>query len=94
MSGLFANQKDFSVGENDIEQFFGLLLFSGYDQVPGEDLYWSTQEDLSQPIVSTVMPRSRFRKIQKCFHYVDNDKLTSVDKMRKIYTFYAQRERT
>ncbi|GFY01906.1 piggyBac transposable element-derived protein 3 [Trichonephila clavipes] len=61
MTGLYAMQKeDFSVDENDIELFFfGNLLFSGYHQVPGEDLYSSTQEDLSVPIVSTVMPRKR-----------------------------------
>ncbi|GFW88110.1 DDE_Tnp_1_7 domain-containing protein [Trichonephila clavipes] len=48
MTGLYAMQiGDFSVDENDIGQFFGILLFSGYHQVPGEDLYWSTQEDFS-----------------------------------------------
>ncbi|GFT50584.1 DDE_Tnp_1_7 domain-containing protein [Trichonephila clavipes] len=40
----------FSVDENDTGQFFGLLLFSGYHQVPGEDSYWNTQEDLSVPM--------------------------------------------
>ncbi|GFV53330.1 DDE_Tnp_1_7 domain-containing protein [Trichonephila clavipes] len=51
MTGLYAMQKgeDFSVDENHIGQFFGLLLLSGYHQVPGEDLHWSTQEDLSVP---------------------------------------------
>ncbi|GFQ80986.1 piggyBac transposable element-derived protein 3 [Trichonephila clavata] len=82
--------EDFSVDENDIGQFFGLLLFSGYHQVPEEDLYWSTQEDFSVPIVSTVMPRSRFRKMKKFFHIIDNNKLTSGDKMGKITPFYSE----
>ncbi|GFX52182.1 DDE_Tnp_1_7 domain-containing protein [Trichonephila clavipes] len=61
MTGLYAMQKgeDFSVDENHIRQFLGLLLFSGYHQVPGEDSYRSTQEGLSVPIVSTVMPRNK-----------------------------------
>ncbi|GFQ89336.1 piggyBac transposable element-derived protein 2 [Trichonephila clavata] len=95
MTGLYAMQKgeDFSVDENDIGQFFGLLLFSGYHQVPGEDLYWSTQEDLSVPNVSTVMSRSSFRKIKEFFHIIDNNKLTSGDKMGKISPFYSELEK-
>ncbi|XP_035215780.1 uncharacterized protein LOC118189306 [Stegodyphus dumicola] len=64
MTGLYTMQKGevLAVDENDIGQFFELLLFSGYHGVPGEDLYWSTQEDLSVLVVSSVMPRNRFRK--------------------------------
>ncbi|GFS85105.1 piggyBac transposable element-derived protein 2 [Trichonephila clavipes] len=83
----------FSVDEIDIGQFFGLLLFSGYHQVSGEDVYWSTQEDLSVPIVSTVMPRSRLKKIKKFFHIMENNKLTSGDKLGKISHFYTELEK-
>lgn len=92
MAALYALQKGeiLAVDENDIGQFFGLLLFSGYHQVPGEDLYWSTQEDLSVPIVSTVMPRNRFRKLKKYFHIIDNNTLALGDKMGKVAPFYEE----
>ena len=95
MTARYALQKGevLTVDENDIGQFFGLLLFSGYHQVPGEDLYWSTQEDLSIPIVSTVMPRNRFRKLKKFFHVIDNNTLALGDKMGKISPFYEELER-
>ncbi|KRY88724.1 PiggyBac transposable element-derived protein 3 [Trichinella pseudospiralis] len=35
-----------------IEQFFGILLFSGYHCVPSENTFWSTAEDMQVPLVS------------------------------------------
>lgn len=95
MTELYALQKGeiIVVDEFDIGQFFGLLLFSGYHQVPGEDLYWSTQEDLSVPIVSTVMPRNKFRKLKRFFHIIDNNTLALGDKMGKISPFYQELEK-
>ncbi|KFM77194.1 PiggyBac transposable element-derived protein 3, partial [Stegodyphus mimosarum] len=95
MTSLYAMQKGevLAVDENDIEQFLGLLLFSGYHQVPGEDLYWSTQEDVSVPVVSSVMPRNRFRKLKKYFHIIDNTKLVLEDKTGNVSPFYEELEK-
>jgi DNA excision repair protein ERCC-6 len=92
MTQLYALQKGetLDVDEKDIGQFFGLLLLSGYHSLPGEDLYWSTQDDLMVPIVPSVMPRNRFRKLKKYFHIVDNTKLVAGDKMGKISPIYEE----
>ena len=37
-----------TVSCDNILQFLGLLLMSGYHKVPTEDLYWSTSEDTCQ----------------------------------------------
>ncbi|KRZ27217.1 hypothetical protein T4C_7053 [Trichinella pseudospiralis] len=34
------------VDRGAIEQFFGILLFSGYHCVPSENTFWSTAEDM------------------------------------------------
>jgi hypothetical protein len=68
----FRKGKGTDVNSDDILQFFDLLLLSGYHSVPSEDMYWSSEEDTSIPIVSTVMPRNRFRKMKNNFHLIDN----------------------
>lgn len=74
----------------DIEQFFGLLLLSGYYRVPAENLYWSTSEDVSVPTVPTVMGRNHFKKIKKNFHVMDNSQLKQEDKLGKIQPIYDE----
>ncbi len=73
---------------NEIGQFLGLLLLSGYYSLPKENMHWSTAEDLQIPIVPTVMSRNNFKKIKQFFHLVDNNKITSGDKLAKIAPFY------
>lgn len=90
LTKLYALQKGKSldVGANGIRQFLGLLLFSGYQSVPDENSYWSTQEDLHIPIVSTAMPRNRFRMLKFFFHIVDNSKLEPGDKFYNSWTSF------
>lgn len=66
MTCLYAAQKGqiVSYNKHDIAQFFGLLLISGYHNVPREDKYWSTAEDVTVSIVPTAMPRQKFRDIK------------------------------
>jgi hypothetical protein len=58
MKNMYAFRKGEAtdVNSDDILQFFDLLLVSGYHSVPSEDMYWSSEEDTSIPIVPTVMP--------------------------------------
>ena len=57
-------------------QFFGLILISGYYTLPGEKEYRSTKPSLSAPIFSQVMSHSRFQEIKQYFYLADNENLT------------------
>lgn len=61
-----------------------------YLTVPGEDLYMCTYEDLSIPIVASVMSRARFRKIKKYSHIIVSSKLKPVDKLGKISPLFMR----
>ena len=58
------NNHSFHVSDNDVYQFLGLILISGYHILPGEKDYWSTKPSLSAPIFSRVMSRNRFQDIK------------------------------
>ncbi|KRY24656.1 PiggyBac transposable element-derived protein 3, partial [Trichinella britovi] len=90
MTMRYAAQKggNLVVDAGDIEQFFGILLFSGYHCVPSENAFWSTAEDMQVPLVSGSMSRSRFRELKKNFHTMDNTELLAGDKLGKISGVY------
>ncbi|KRY47321.1 PiggyBac transposable element-derived protein 2 [Trichinella britovi] len=54
--------RNLEVDGDDIEQFFGILLFSGYRFVPSENRFWSTSEDTQVLLVFGTMIRNRFRE--------------------------------
>ena len=89
-TNLYALQKGKSVKTNreEISQFLGILLLSGYHQVPREEWYWSTAPDIAVPIVPTVMSRQRFRDLKSCFHLVNNQELPAGDKLAKVRPLY------
>ena len=61
-------------------------MLSYYHTVLGEDLFWSTYEDLSIPIHTIVIPRGQFRKLKMSFHTIDLGNLKSGSKMGENYS--------
>ena len=85
------NYHSFHVSDNDVYQFLGLLLISGYYTLPGEKDkdYWSTKPSLSAPIFSRVMSRNRSQEIKRYFHLADNENLTE-SKTAKVDPIYDE----
>ena len=79
----------FHVSGNDVYQFLGLILISGYHTLPGEKDYWSTKPSLSAPLFSRVMSRNRFQEIKRYFHLADNENLTE-SKTAKVDPIYDE----
>ena len=79
----------FHVSDNDVYQFLGLILISGYHTLPGEKDYWSTKPSLSVLIFSRVMSRNRFQEIKRYFHLADNENLTE-SKTAKVDSIYDE----
>ena len=67
----------------EMRKFLGLLLTSGYHNLPSEADYWSTAEDLEAPIFSHSMARDRFRVIKSCLHIAVNHNLAQ-SKVTKV----------
>ena len=82
------NNVTFTVTANEIRIFLGILLLSGYHQLPHIADYWSTQPDLGVSAVYNVMPRNRFTEIKRYLHLADNQNLQAGDKFSKISPIY------
>ena len=68
------NDQLFSLSDWELKAFIGILLYSGYNPLPSERMYWSIDDDLSRPIVRQAMTRSEYLKIKSYLHVQDNNK--------------------
>ncbi len=85
---LYAQQKNvhnFIFNSDDLKNFIGILLFTGYHKLPRERMYWSLDKDVHVDIVAECMSIHKFREIKRCIHFNDNSQIgSSTDKMFKI----------
>ena len=86
-TAIYASQSGnhkFSLSNDEMRVFIGILLLSGYCTVPRRRLYWSYEQDTHNEMVSKSMRRSRFEEIMKYFHAANNADLIIEDKFAKI----------
>ena len=81
------NDPSFATSIDEVRQFLGILLLSGYHVLPAENDYWSTAEDLCAPIFSSIMKRDRFKLLKTYLHLVDNQALEHT-KVANVAPFY------
>ena len=85
---LYANRDKnyghFTVTRSEICQFIGIILLSGYNCLPCESDYWSSQRNLGVPIVASTMSSKRCQNITRYIHLADNCQLQAGDKTAKV----------
>ena len=71
-TNMYAAQvgSSFVTDENEIEQYLGMLMRMGIVHLPRYELYWSIE--LRYPPIADVMPRDRFKELNRFVHFNDN----------------------
>ena len=69
------NGKSINVDENEIEQYFGILLLMSVIKLPQVRMYWS--EGTRIPGIADMIYINRFEKIRQYFHCNDNSSCPS-----------------
>ena len=82
------NDPGFEVSLDELKNFIGILIFSGFHFATSERDYWSNQPDLKVPFISETMSRDRFLQIKKHFHVADNQNLEKGTKVAKVAFLY------
>lgn len=72
------------ITSDEIKCFIGILIVSGYNELPSKRMYWDTKSDVRNDLVADAMRRNRFENILRFLHCVDNDNLNPNDKLWKI----------
>ena len=78
----------FSMSENDLCKFVGVLFLSGYHTLPQQQLYWDRRNDASIPMVYQAISKNRFFQIKKYLYCADNQNLGLSDKLAKVRPIY------
>lgn len=60
----------------------GILILTGYSELPGRDFYWDSQDDLRNQMVCNAMRRDKFRQILRYLHCADNTKPNNLNQIR------------
>lgn len=81
---LSLNCPDPKITISDLKCFFGILILSGYNKLPGKTFYWDSGTDVGNKFVSDAMRRDRFVRIMRFMHWADNSKMSETDKLWKI----------
>lgn len=50
----------------------GIMLLSGYNNLPSRRLYWEQRDDVYNKMVAENISKSKFEGILSCLHYADN----------------------
>ena len=74
------NDNSFSLTRDELYQFLGFAILTGYHQLPRERMYFSNDEDIKVELVSNTFQRGKFLKIKKNLHVANNELLTKLTK--------------
>ena len=84
---LFLNQPDPKITIEEFKVFIGILILSGYNELPSQRMYWDSEDDTKNVLVTNSMRRDRFLQIKRFIHFVDNNNSSVEDKMWKLRPF-------
>lgn len=88
----YAQQKgnhNFNLDKGTLKSFLGILILSGYCDLPRCKMYWEQKPDVHNQAVSDAMSRNRFDDIMQYLHVCDNNNLPPNDKFGKVRHFLS-----
>ena len=70
-----------------MKSFIAILLRSGYNERPRQEMYWERKEDCHNVLAWTLMTKNKFKECKKYLHIPDNDNLDPEDRFLKYIDF-------
>jgi len=74
----------YPVTKDEVRAYFALCIIMSQIKKSKIDMYWSKRAVLETPIFSKVMPRKRFLAITHYLHFIDNETVSTEDRIRKV----------
>eukprot|EP00112_Aurelia_sp_Birch-Aquarium-sp1_P019240 Seg472.1 transcript_id=Seg472.1/GoldUCD/mRNA.D3Y31 product="PiggyBac transposable element-derived protein 3" protein_id=Seg472.1/GoldUCD/D3Y31 len=78
------NDHEFDFQKEDLLKFLIMITITSYNERPSYRLYWSKEEDVACPLISKLMPRSKFELVKHYIHVCDNNQFDITDKWTKL----------
>ena len=77
----------FNLTLEKLKSFIAILLLSGYNELPRQEMYWERKEDCHNVLASTLMTKNEFKECKKYLHIADNDNRDPEDRFAKVHPF-------
>ena len=90
LSILYARQNNrhrFTCFLSEMKSFLGVLMFSGYHELPQKEMHWSLDPACSTSVVHDALTRQRYKEIKRNLHLSNNANLSIDDKLLKVKPF-------
>ena len=82
------HKMNFSISKEEMINFIGLIILSGYNIRKSTRGYWRVDPDLGYSSFRETMSRNRFEEIKSVLHVVDNAFLEQDSRMPKLKPIY------
>ncbi|KAK9720026.1 Transposase IS4 [Popillia japonica] len=87
----YASQKNKpdNISSQELKCFLGVLIISGYIQLPRRRMFWEREKDTHNDLVASAISRDRFEFLMTHLHLTDNNTIDKNDrfaKMRPLFT--------
>lgn len=91
-SNLYALSKNKAgnITKEEMKNFFGIFLLSGYMPVPRRRMFWENSSDSHNDLVCDALSRDRFEYIFSNLHCCDNANLDLSDKFTKVRPLFRK----
>ena len=77
----------FNLTLEKLKSFITILLLSGYNELPRQEMCWERKQDCHNVLASTLMTKNTFKECKKYLHIADNDNLDPEDRFAKVHPF-------
>ena len=67
-----------------LKSFIAILMLSGYNQLPRQEMYWQRREDSQNQVVTALMTKNEFEECKQFLHLADNKSLDKTDRFAKV----------
>ena len=67
-----------------LKSFIAILLLSGYNTLPRQEMYWQRRENCGNQMVTALMTKKEFKDCKQCLYLADNENLDKTDKFAQV----------
>ena len=67
-----------------LKSFIAILLLSGYNKLPRQEMYWQRREYCQNRVATALMTKNEFEDCKQFLHLADNENLDKTDRFGKV----------
>ena len=84
----YKSNRSFMMTIKKLKSFIAILVLSGSNQLPQQEMYWRRREDNQNRMVTASMIKCEFEESKQFLHLADNESLRKTDRFVKVIPLF------